>query len=103
MLHPCFYTAHAERDSTGSISVQVYFSQRSVDQPFNVAGIESPDEVHMNFRPLEFYARALTDAGFLISGLSEPHPSTEKLNSDEWWRNNFKKPLFLLIQATRQK
>ena len=30
MLHPCFYTAHAERDARGSISVSAYFSERVV-------------------------------------------------------------------------
>jgi SAM-dependent methyltransferase len=101
MLHPCFYTAHAERDASGSIPVATYFTERTISQPFMVAGIESPDEVHMNFRPLEFYASALTGAGFLISGLAEPHPPAQQLESDEWWRQNFKKPLFLLITAVR--
>lgn len=101
MLHPCFYTAHAERDASGSIPVATYFTERTISQPFNVAGIESPDEVHMNFRPLEFYADALVGAGFVITGLKEPHPEADKLASDEWWRRNFKKPLFLLISAKR--
>lgn len=99
MLHPCFYTAHAERDATGTIPVATYFSERDVDQTFKVAGIESPDEVHMRFRPLEFYTRCITDAGFVITRLDEPHPSSDLLTSDEWWRNNFAKPLFMLISA----
>ena len=56
-----------------------YFSERHVDQTFKVAGIESPDEVHMRFRPLEFYTRCITDAGFVITGLEEPHPSADQL------------------------
>ena len=99
MLHPCFYTAHAERDGSGSIPVTTYFSERRVDQPFVVAGLQSPAEVHMNFRPLEFYSQAITEAGFLISGLSEPHPPVEWLREDPWWKRNFVKPLFLLISA----
>ncbi|MDD7941693.1 class I SAM-dependent methyltransferase [Actinomycetospora lutea] len=99
MLHPCFYTAHAERDASGSIPVATYFSERRVDQPFVVAGLESPAEVHMNFRPLEFYSQAITDAGFLISGLSEPHPPAEWLREVAWWKKNFVRPLFLLISA----
>lgn len=97
MLHPCFYTAHAERDATGSIPVEAYFSERSVDQPFVVAGIESPDDVHMKFRPLEFYSTVLGDAGFAIERLSEPHPSPPTTASSEWWKLNFRKPLFMLI------
>ncbi|MCD2198060.1 methyltransferase domain-containing protein [Actinomycetospora endophytica] len=101
MLHPCFYTAHAERDATGSIPVETYFSERSVDQPFVVAGIESPDEVHMNFRPLEFYSSVLADAGFLIERILEPHPAPTVIESSEWWKTNFRKPLFLLISAVK--
>lgn len=99
MLHPCVYTAHPERDATGTIPVTTYFSDRHVDQTFKVAGIESPDEVHMRFRPLEFYTRCIIDAGFVLTRLDEPHPSDELLASDEWWRKNFVKPLFMLIAA----
>lgn len=102
MLHPCFYTAHAERDSHGTIAASTYFKERRVDQPFVVAGIESPAEVHMNFRPLEYYTQAIIRAGFAITGLSEPHPPIEQLESDEWWGANFAKPLFLLISAERR-
>jgi SAM-dependent methyltransferase len=94
MLHPCFYTAHAERDASGSIPVATYFSERTISQPFKVAGLESPDEVHMKFRPLEFYANALGDSGFFVTGIKEPHPPAEKLATDEWWQRNFRKPLF---------
>lgn len=97
MLHPCFYTAHAERDATGSIPVDTYFSERSVVQSFVVAGIESPDDVHMNFRPLEFYSELLAESGFAIERLREPHPPLTTLAVDEWWSKNFRKPLFMLI------
>lgn len=101
MLHPCFYTAHAERDATGSIPVETYFSERSVDQPFIVAGIESPDDVHMRFRPLEFYSSILADAGFAIQRLTEPHPPPSIMASNEWWQLNFRKPLFMLISSVK--
>jgi ubiquinone/menaquinone biosynthesis C-methylase UbiE len=99
MLHPCFYTAHAERDESGTLPVRTYFSHRTVDQPFVVAGIESPEEVHMNLRPLEEYLSWLFDAGFAITGLREPHPTLEMLD-EAWWQDNFKRPLFLLLLAT---
>jgi len=101
MLHPCFYTAHSERDPHGNLPVTDYFSARRVDQTFKVAGLVSPDEVHMMFRPLEFYISAIVDAGFSVVGLTEPHPSAEVLREDEWWRTNFVKPLFMLISAAR--
>jgi SAM-dependent methyltransferase len=102
MLHPCFYTAHAERDASGNIPVTAYFTERRVDQKFLVAGIESPDEVHMTFRPLEFYTQAVVRAGLLITGLTEPHPDVQALHDDPWWRANFVKPLFLLISAAKR-
>ena len=101
MLHPCFYTAHAERGDHGELPVDVYFSTRRIDQRFNVAGIESPDEVHMNFRPLEYYMSLLTESGYVVTHLSEPHPTTEQLK-DEWWRKNFVKPLFMLVVGERR-
>jgi ubiquinone/menaquinone biosynthesis C-methylase UbiE len=100
MLHPCFYTAHAERGDHGDLPVEVYFSARQIHQRFNVAGIESPVEVHMNFRPLECYMSLLTDSGYVITHLSEPHPTPEQLRQ-EWWRKNFVKPLFLLVVGKR--
>ncbi len=102
MLHPCFYTAHSERDSHGNIPAKTYFRERHVNQTFVVAGIESPAEVYMNFRSLEYYAQAIIQAGFVITGLSEPHPPIEQLESDDWWGANFVKPLFLLISAERR-
>ena len=101
MLHPCCYVAHAERDARGNIPVATYFQERRVDQKFLVSGIESPDEVHMKFRPLEYYTRAIIDAGFVITGLDEPHPDVRSLTEDGWWRTNFVKPLFMLITAQR--
>jgi len=100
MLHPCFYTAHAERGDHGDLPVDVYFSTRRIDQKFNVAGIESPTEVHMNFRPLEYYMSLLTDSGYVVTQLREPHPTREQLQH-EWWRKNFVKPLFMLVVGER--
>lgn len=102
MLHPCFYTAHAERDANGTISVDRYFDTRAISQEFKVAGITSPGEVHMNFRPLEYYTTAILDSGFVITSLTEPHPSAAQLR-DGWWRTNFVKPLFMLVVAQRYR
>lgn len=81
--------------------MDTYFSRRSVDQPFVVAGIQSPDDVHMNFRPLEFYSTALADAGFAIERLTEPHPPPSLVAASDWWKSNFRKPLFMLIRALK--
>jgi 2-polyprenyl-3-methyl-5-hydroxy-6-metoxy-1,4-benzoquinol methylase len=100
MLHPCFYSAHSERDHTGQVSAETYFSVRTISQTFKVAGIISPGEARNVFRPLEQYTAAILDSGFVITGLTEPHPSPE-LFQDPWWRDNFKRPLFMLIKGER--
>lgn len=102
MLHPCFYSAHAEREAADKPPTPAdYFAVRAVRQPFVVAGVESPAEVTVWLRPLEEYARLLTDNGFVITGLSEPHPSPEMVAEDPWWSENFVRPLFLLLTATK--
>lgn len=102
MLHPCFYVARAERsENSRSFTAEEYFSRRTLDQAFNVAGLSSPATVRQWFRPLEDYTNALTQAAFAITGLSEPHPSAELASSNQWWQDNFPRPLFLLIEATK--
>ena len=78
-----------------------YFHVRIVAQTFKVAGIESPAKVQMWFRPLEHCIFQLINAGFCVTTLSEPHPSLEQVAKDSWWRENFVRPLFMLIVATK--
>lgn len=102
MLHPCFYGAGAERSvMRGHYTPDEYFHVRTVEQHFDVAGKISPAPVKMWFRPLEEYVSELREAGFFITSLTEPHPSTEQLAADPWWRENFVRPLFLLIVAEK--
>lgn len=103
MLHPCFYSAHAERTAQPEPpSPADYFDVRIVEQQFQVSGITSPAKVKMWFRPLEAYTSALTDAGFTLTQLTEPHPSAADMRQDPWWQANFKRPLFLLMVATKR-
>lgn len=101
MLHPCFYSANAERAPIKTYPGLEYFQVRTIKQTFKVAGIESPAKVQMWFRPLEDYISQLTKSGFYITALSEPHPSSDQLAKDSWWRENFVRPLFMLIVATK--
>ncbi|MGQ0775418.1 MAG: class I SAM-dependent methyltransferase [Pseudonocardiales bacterium] len=102
MLHPCFYGAHAERSSSRSYSTpDEYFRVRVVEQHFVVSEIVSPAPVKMWFRPLEEYFSELRKAGFFITSLTEPCPSAAQLAADPWWRENFKRPLFMLIVAEK--
>lgn len=100
MLHPCFYTAQAERSAAGNIPVAAYFGTRKIAERLNVAGLPSPDKFCMIFHPLEWYISETVESGYVITRISEPHPSPAQME-DEWWRRNFVKPLFMLIVAER--
>jgi 2-polyprenyl-3-methyl-5-hydroxy-6-metoxy-1,4-benzoquinol methylase len=102
MLHPCFYNKHAERNEpANNLLTSTYFQARDVTQNFEVDGLQSPAANTTWVRPLEYYAKALQESGFVITGLSEPHPSEQLLRSDDWWRTSFPRPLFILIVAQR--
>jgi 2-polyprenyl-3-methyl-5-hydroxy-6-metoxy-1,4-benzoquinol methylase len=100
MLHPCFYNKHAERqDPENNLITDTYFQARPVTQNFEVDGLRSPTANTAWLRPLEFYTGALQESGFAITSLTEPHPTSEMMKADEWWRTSFTRPLFMLITA----
>lgn len=102
MLHPCFYGGR--RDESGrriELDPDEYFVARRVEQRFNVSGLLSPAPTVIWVRPLESYFALLADAGFCVERLWEPHPS-RRLMGEAWWRDNFRKPLFLLWRAVRR-
>jgi len=102
MLHPCFYGYRAERQEIRrTLPVADYFAPRVIEQRFEVDGIVSPDRTVTWVRPLEAYTEAITSSGFCITGLTEPHPSAAQLAASEWWRENFPRPLFIMITAQR--
>lgn len=97
--HPCFYAGRSEADGRRSqIDVREYFSGRTVARRFSVAGIESPAPSVQKIYSLEAYCSMITDAGFAITKIREPHPSDSQLK-DPWWKSNFKRPMFLLVTA----
>jgi hypothetical protein len=75
----------------------LYFQNRPVTQNFEVDGLESPTANTSWLRPLEDYTEALRQAGFVITSLTEPHPSQQMIDEDEWWRIGFSRPLFMLL------
>jgi 2-polyprenyl-3-methyl-5-hydroxy-6-metoxy-1,4-benzoquinol methylase len=102
MLHPCFYNKHAERDqATNGLIAASYFETRSIEQVFEVGGLTSPVANTAWFRPLEFYTEELRKSGFAITSLTEPHPSTEQVQTDPWWCKGFTRPLFMLLVAQK--
>jgi len=102
MLHPCFYGYRAERQEIRrTLPVADYFASRVIEQRFEVDGLVSPDPTVTWVRPLEAYTDAITGSGLCITGLAEPHPSAAQLAASQWWRENFPRPLFLLITARK--
>jgi 2-polyprenyl-3-methyl-5-hydroxy-6-metoxy-1,4-benzoquinol methylase len=102
MLHPCFYGHRAERQEIRRhLAVDEYYSPRAIEQHFEVDGIVSPVTTTSWVRPLESYTRALTAAGFHLADMREPHPSHEQMEASAWWRENFPRPLFLLLTAMK--
>ncbi|GAB2519321.1 hypothetical protein GCM10027167_22860 [Nocardia heshunensis] len=100
-MHPCFYTARAERTPPGSndLPIDTYFGVRTVEQQFNVAGHLSPVPSVQQFYSLETYIAMITSAGFAITALREPHPTPEQRRGNPWWNTNFPRPLFLLLEC----
>ena len=100
-MHPCFYTARADRGATNikHSTIDSYFAGRTVEQQFNVADIISPSPSVQAVYCLEYYVSMLTNAGFGIVGLREPHPTEKQRELDPWWDVNFTRPLFLLVDC----
>jgi hypothetical protein len=70
-------------------------------QCFTVSGIRSPSPYFYLHLALSEWTGLINKAGFAIEKIDEPHPKKEVLES-EWWKTNFKKPLFILIQAVKK-
>ena len=100
MLHPCFYNNHAERaEPQNKLPTSSYFHNRRIVQNFEVDGLQSPAANTSWLRPLESYTEALRESGFVITSLTEPHPSQRMIQEDEWWRTAISRPLFILLVA----
>jgi ubiquinone/menaquinone biosynthesis C-methylase UbiE len=100
MLHPCFYNKHAERDQPeNNLPTSSYFQARPVTQNFEVDGLRSPVANTSWLRPLESYTEALRESGFVITSLTEPHPTQRMIEEDSWWQSAFSRPLFMLLVA----
>jgi len=101
MLHPCFYGGRDRSGRRAVIDTERYFAPRRVEQRFNVSGLRSPVPTVIWLRPLESYFAPLAEAGFCVDGLWEPRPP-RRLMADDWWRDNFREPMLLLLRAVRR-
>lgn len=91
-LHPCFET-----------DPKKYFQKAKIKKSyFLVSGIKSPSPYFYLHLPLFEWVKLLAETGFLIKKIGEPHPPLKLLIKNKWWRENFKKPLFILIEAIKQ-
>lgn len=98
-MHPCFYTARTQRGEASGVVLDDYFGVRTVEQRFDVEGKVSPAASVQTFYSLEEYVGMITDAGFVIRKLREPHPTVEQRRGNPWWDEHFTRPLFLLVEC----
>lgn len=104
MLHPCFYGGQAKRmtESLMPTPAEYWECPRVVSRPFLIDGETSPADAVVRLWPLEYWFAGLFNAGLVPVSVTEPHPTDEQMNgSDQWWRDNFRRPLFLLIEALK--
>jgi ubiquinone/menaquinone biosynthesis C-methylase UbiE len=98
-LHPCFDIQVKNLKNTLSL---VYFKKTKIKRGYYlVSGIKSPSPYFYLHLPLEDWIRLLGEAGFSISKIREPHPSLKLLKKDKWWKENFERPRFILIETRK--
>lgn len=100
-LHPCFEINPQKLKNIPFSSV--YFQKTQIKKEYYlVSGIKSPSCYFYLHLPLSKWIELLTKSGFLIEKIKEPHPSLTLLKTDKWWRENFERPLFILIEAIKR-
>lgn len=98
-LHPCFEIQLQKNMSL----VTTYFQKTKMKKDYYlVSGIKSPSPYCYLHLPLSGWIELLVKSGFLIEKIKEPHPPLNFLKKDKWWKKNFKRPLFILIEATKK-
>lgn len=100
-LHPCF-DIKTENLKNTPLSL-VYFKKIKIKRGFYlVSGIKSPSSYFYLHLPLEDWLGYLEKTGFSIFKIKEPHPPLVLLKKG-WWRKNFERPRFILIEARKSK
>jgi len=98
-IHPCFQLQEPRLDK--KFNIFDYFSKKVLKKRFLVSGLLSPvPDKHIHL-PLEKWAEIITENGFFISAIREPHPPLHLLKKNKWWRKHFKRPMFILIEAMK--
>ncbi|MFQ6050050.1 MAG: hypothetical protein ACE5J0_03405, partial [Candidatus Paceibacterales bacterium] len=79
-----------------------YFKKMKIKKDrYYVGGIKSPAPYFYLHLPLSDWLENLEKVGFSISKIREPHPSLKSLKKNKWWRENFDRPRFILIEAKK--
>lgn len=98
-LHPCF---DLNPEDIKEKFPQYYFQKvKIIRECFLVSGIRSPSSYSYLHLSLSEWTELIKKAGFSIQGIKEPHPSAAEMENDAWWKENFNKPLFILIEAQK--
>jgi len=99
--HP-LYTARAEQDwCLGPQGERLHWPVDDYQQegPRHTSWLAA--DVVKYHRTMASYVNTLTDAGFRIARLLEPEPSPEILAVNPGWLDDYRRPMFLLIGATK--
>ena len=112
ITHPCFATRgfgwlEDEAGKPIKLTVGGYFDDRSWVEHWKFSQAPSPEDVMLFAVPrfprtLSEYVNTLIDAGFALTGIQEPRPSTELCQQHPWlqrWRDHAS--LLLYVRAAK--
>jgi len=98
-IHPCFQLQEPRLGK--KFQVIDYFQKKILSKKFLVSGLWSPAPDRHIHLSLEKWVEIITKNAFLISKITEPHPSLSLIKKNKWWRKHFARPMFILIEAVK--
>jgi ubiquinone/menaquinone biosynthesis C-methylase UbiE len=99
-LHPCFDFPPAKIKN--KLFSLLYFQKTKIKKgKYLVGGILSPSPYFYLHLPLSKWLEILGKTGFSILKIKEPHPPLNLLKKNKWWKENFDRPRFILIEAKK--
>ena len=99
-LHPCFDFKPEDFKNT-PLSLWYFNKVKIKKGSYSVGGIKSVSPYFYLHLPLSQWLNLLVKSGFSIVNVKEPHPSLRLIKKDKWWRQNFSRPRFILIEALK--
>jgi len=99
-LHPCFDIR--KKYLRQEKLPQLYFNKSMITGKYYiVSGLKSPLPYFNLHLPLSGWIKLFRKYGFLNLNIDEPHPPLKFLKKNKWWRKNFDRPVFILIEAIK--